>query len=304
MLSINKESNLKSINTVEKSSIIITTIIISYNHEKYIEKAIESAVQQQGHFIHEILISDDFSSDNTQQIINKYEKKYPDLIKNVSNKKNIGISSNIKKCFSLANGKYVAILEGDDYWTDNRKLEKQMMFLEQNKDCSMCFSRVKFLGISGETTLSDIQNNLPNKFTGQTIIECKDLSVIINLSTCMFISKYMKNLPNVLYRYRFSEVSLQFYLEQKGKIGFISTPLSVYRQNKNGCWTGANITDKLKQRYLVRKNAYAICASKYKKSIGKFLREEHKKYILNKYFYFFKKFWYSKNFNYKEKEIQ
>ncbi|MBR3627775.1 MAG: glycosyltransferase family 2 protein, partial [Elusimicrobia bacterium] len=161
MLSSNKELNLKSINTREKISIIITTIIISYNHEKYIEKAIESAVQQQGYFIHEILISDDFSSDNTQQIINKYEKKYPKLIKNIPNKKTLGISNNMKKCFELANGKYIAILEGDDYWTDNRKLEKQMNFLEQNKDCSMCFSRVNILGISGKTTLLDIQDNLP-----------------------------------------------------------------------------------------------------------------------------------------------
>ncbi|MBR3627653.1 MAG: hypothetical protein IKN42_02260, partial [Elusimicrobia bacterium] len=114
------------------------------------------------------------------------------------------------------------------------------------------------------------------------------LSVIVNFSTCMFVSKYMKNLPNVLYRYRFSEVSLQFYLEQKGKIGFISTPLSIYRQHEKGCWTGANITEKLKQRYLVRKNAYAICASKYKKKLWKILRKEYKNYILNKYFYFLK----------------
>ena len=278
-----------------KNPIKITTIIVSYNQEKYIKEAIESAVKQQGNFIHEILVSDDCSNDNTKKIISEYEKKYPDLIKNISNKKNIGISNNIKKCFEVANGKYIAILEGDDYWTDNRKLEKQMMFLEQNKDCSMCFSRVKVLEISGELNLLDIQNNLPNKFTGKNIIEGKELSLIINLSTCMFISKYMKNLPGILYKYRFSEIALQFYLEQKGKIGFISTPLSIYRKNKGGFFSGADIVDQQKQRYLVRQNAYMVCASEYKKDLKKIVKTEYKKYILNKYSHFFKKiFMFSK----------
>ncbi len=258
-------------------------------HSFNIKDAIESAVKQQGNFIHEILISDDSSKDNTQQIINEYEKKYPNLIKNISNKRNIGISDNIKKCFELANGKYIAILEGDDYWTDNRKLYKQMMFLEQNKDCSMCFSRVKILEMSGKVTLLDIQNNLPNKFTGENIIEGKELSLIINLSTCMFISEYMKNLPEILYKYRFSEVALQFYLEQKGKIGFISTPLSVYRKNKGGFFTGADVINQLKQRYLVRQNAYMVCANEYKKDLKKIVKKEYKRYILHKYFSLFKK---------------
>lgn len=276
-------------NKIFEKAVTITTIIISYNHEKYIRQAIESAVNQQGDFIHEILISDDFSDDNSLQIINEYEKKYPDLIKNISNKKNIGISNNIKKCFELAKGKYTAVLEGDDYWTDNRKLYKQMTFLEQNKDCSMCFSRVKVLEMSGEINLLDIQNNLPNKFTGKDIIEGKELSIIINLSACMFISEYMKNLPESLYKYRFSEIALQFYLEQKGKIGFISTPLSVYRKHKLGFWSGASVSDKLKQMYLVRENAYTVCASEYKKSLKKLAKEAYKKYILNKVFCVFKK---------------
>jgi hypothetical protein len=143
--------------------------------------------------------------------------------------------------------------------------------------------------MSGKVTLSDIQNNLPNKFTGKNIIEGKELSLIINLSTCMFISEYIKNLPEILYKYRFSEVALQFYLEQKGKIGFISTPLSVYRKNKGGFFTGADVINQLKQRYLVRQNAYMVCVSEYKKDLKKIVSKEYKRYILNKYFSLFKK---------------
>lgn len=268
--------------STNNSNIDITTIIVSYNHEKYIQEAIESAIKQQGNFTHEILISDDCSTDKTQQIIKQYAEKYPNLIRNISNKKNIGISNNIKKCFDMANGKYIAILEGDDYWTDNRKLEKQKIFLEQNTDCSMCFSRVQILDSNGKIYLLESQKDLPSKFTGKNIIKGKNLSLIINFSTCMFISHYMKNLPEILYKHRFSEISLQFYLEQKGKIGFISSPLSIYRYNKNGVWSGSNINEKIKQKYLVRRNAYKVCANQYKKDLKKHCEKELKLYILTK----------------------
>ncbi len=256
----------------------ITTMITTYNHEKYIAQAIESAIKQTGNFIHEILISDDGSTDKTPQIIAEYAQKYPHLIKNISSKQNIGISANMKKCFEAASGKYIAVLEGDDYWIDIKKLEKQMNFLEKNKDCSMVFSRVK-VQKQQNFRLLERHNNLTNKLTGDDFI--KELSLIVNFSCCMFIGKIMRSLPEVLYQTRFSEIPLAFYLEQKGKIGFINRPLSVYRQHENGVWTGADKEKQLLSGLKCRETAMKVCAGKYKSELQRIIDENYKYHFKN-----------------------
>ncbi len=256
----------------------VTTMITSYNHEKYIAEAIESAVKQRGDFIHEIIISDDASTDRTPKIIAEYAAKHPHLIRNISSTKNVGISANMKRCFEAATGEYIAVLEGDDYWIDNHKLEKQMNFLDKNKDCPMVFSRVKVYNENDNTMrLLEKQEGLSSKLTGEDFI--KDLSLIINFSCTMFRRKYLLNMPEVIYEKRLSEISLALYLEKMGKIGYISTPLSVYRQNNGGVWSGASRLDKLKQGLASRQTVMKVCAPKYKKALQKIIDEHYIKAI-------------------------
>lgn len=252
---------------------VVTTMITCYNHENYITQAIDSAIRQTGDFVHEILISDDGSTDNTPQIIAEYAEKYPHLIRNISKKENVGISENMKRCFMEAKGKYIAVLEGDDYWSNNKKLEKQLNFLEKNKDCSMVFSRINLLNKSGKFQLLDRHNGLPNKLTGKHFI--KELSLIVNFSCCMYRTDMLKKLPEVLYDGRLSEISLAFYLEKFGKIGFISTPLSVYRQHVNGVWSGTDRRKQLQSGLQCRQTAHEICRNKYKKQLKKIIDEQY-----------------------------
>ncbi len=255
---------------------VITTMITTYNHQDYITEAIESAVKQTGHFIHEIIISDDGSTDDTPKIIAEYAEQYPHLIRNISSDENVGISANMKKCFEAATGEYIAILEGDDYWTDVQKLEKQMKFLEENKDCSMVFSRVR---VCNEDTkrvfLLDRHNNLPEKLTGKHFL--KEMSLIVNFSCAMYRRDYLQDLPEVLYESRLSEIALAMYLEKKGKIGFISTPLSVYRQNSGGVWSGSDKKKQLQQGLIARQTALKVCADKYKPALQKIIDEQYVK---------------------------
>ena len=256
---------------------IVTTIITSYNHKIWIRQAIDSAIYQQGDFIHEIIISDDMSTDGTREIIEEYSKKYPNLIKNISPSKNLGISKNMEHCFKEAKGKYVAILEGDDYWTDNHKLDKQMKFLQKNKDCSMVFSKIQVLR-NGRFCYTKIQNSLSKtKLKGWDFFNLKEgtfLSLIGNFSCCMFLSKYLKHLPNILFQYRFSEIPLSLYLEKKGYIGFMKNSLSVYRQHDGSVWTGASKFSQIEQGLKVREIAYQVCDNKYKSRL---------KYVIDAY---------------------
>lgn len=278
--SVSYEKNLQYFRNKHKSFGLrkVTTVITSYNHEKYIEQAIRSAVNQKGWFEHEILISDDFSTDRTPAIVDKYCEKYPRLVKSIASNKNLGISFNLKKCFEAATGDYVAILEGDDYWTDDHKLEKQMNFLENNSDCSMVFSKLKLLNETTQrfSSLSRQDNLKKSKLTGEDVINEPSLNFMGNFSCCMFRTKLMKNLPAVLYSTRINEISLSFYLVNYGKIGYISEPLSVYRQHVSGVWTGADEAKQLESGMKCRLAALSVCQDKFKKRLQRIIDEKYK----------------------------
>lgn len=115
----------------------VSVLMPTYNHEKYIAQAIESVMAQQVDFEIELLINDDCSTDGTSKIAEEFAKKYPEKIKFFHQKKNLGLMKNYRFLLEKASGKYIAILESDDYWTDVLKLKKQVDFLESNQDYSL-----------------------------------------------------------------------------------------------------------------------------------------------------------------------
>lgn len=149
-------------------NILVSINCITYNHEKYISKAIEGFLMQKTDFDFEILIHDDASTDGTQNIIKKYQEKYPDIIKPILQKEN-KYSKGIKRIGYLYNhkrakGKYIAWCEGDDYWTDEYKLQKQINYMESHEDCGLIFHNAKMVN---EITQKDngymIDLNINNK---------------------------------------------------------------------------------------------------------------------------------------------
>lgn len=224
----------------------ITTVITSYNHERYVAEAIESAIAQHGRFRHEILVSDDASTDGTRDVIRMYAARYPDLIRDVSNDENLGISGNLKKCFALAKGDFIAILEGDDRWTDDRKLDKQRAFLDGHADCTMVFSRVRMT--DGERSwLLPRHDKLPQKLRVGDLLQCDAMNPICNLSCALFRAQYLRILPEVAYEHRLSEMTLAFFFAQIGPLGFITEPLSDYRQHPGGTFSGSGKLGKCEQ---------------------------------------------------------
>ncbi len=117
-----------------KNNLLISICTITYNHEKYISQAIESFLMQNTTFEYEIVIADDASQDNNQKIINKYQNENPDKIKAILQEHNIGMMNNLIDALNNCKGKYLAFCEGDDYWTDPLKLQKQVDFLEANPE--------------------------------------------------------------------------------------------------------------------------------------------------------------------------
>lgn len=140
---------------MENQEIKVSVLCLAFNHEKYIRQALESFVSQRCDFPYEVLVHDDASTDKTADIIAEFARKYPDIIRPIFQKEN----QHSKKVpiwkthvVPLIRGKYVAMCEGDDYWTDPLKLQKQYDIMEQNTDCTMCVHKVHDVNEDGTPT--------------------------------------------------------------------------------------------------------------------------------------------------------
>lgn len=142
---------------------MVSISMITYNHEKYIRQALDSILMQKVNFEYEIVIGEDCSKDNTRNILLEYKELYPDRIKLILHDKNVGMKMNGNSVRRMCVGKYRASCEGDDYWTDPLKLQKQIDFLESNPD---------FIAITHDVEIVDDDGNLIDGFNKK--MYCKD----------------------------------------------------------------------------------------------------------------------------------
>jgi len=119
---------------------MVSVFILVYNQEQYIKQTIQSILDQKTNFDFNLVIGEDCSTDNTLNILQEFKNKYPDQIKLLSLKKNIGLIHNFVRTLKECDGKYIAICDGDDFWIDTSKLQKQVDFLEKNIDYSIVFT--------------------------------------------------------------------------------------------------------------------------------------------------------------------
>lgn len=213
---------------------LVSICCICYNQEQYIRQALEGFVMQQTNFPFEIVISDDCSKDRTRIVIAEYKEKYPELIRDVSPEKNMGSMANFLFVQAKANGKYIALCEGDDYWTDPYKLQKQVDFLEEHEDYSICFHKCSVLnvqtGVLRQEEVRDIQGE-------SSIIDVAEgnyihtLSVVYRTDIRLSIDreKISKNLA-------VGDYILWLLLAQYGRIWKMPDVMGVYRE-QCGIWS-------------------------------------------------------------------
>lgn len=142
------------------NTFLVSVCCISYNHEQYVQQTLDGFLMQQTDFKFEIVISDDCSSDKTHAIIKEYKGHYPTIIRDVSPVRNLGISGNFTHVLNEAKGKYIALCEGDDCWSDPYKLQKQVDFLEMHEDYVMCYTDYNTVDNNG--SIIEWSNHLKN----------------------------------------------------------------------------------------------------------------------------------------------
>jgi len=127
----------------------VSVSVATYNHEKYIGRALDSILMQKVNFEYEIVIGEDCSTDHTREIVLSYKDRYPEKIRLLLHESNVGMLENLKQLVLECNGQYVAKLEGDDYWTDPQKLQKQVTFLDCHPDYVACAHNVHIVDENG-----------------------------------------------------------------------------------------------------------------------------------------------------------
>lgn len=216
----------------------IDVIVTTYNHQAYIKQCLESILMQEGCFSLRIIVGDDASPDNTLKIVREVQKNYPKIIQIIPPEKNLGVHKNMERCFEACTGKYIAICEGDDYWLSSKKILKQLVFLRNNQDCSMCFNWLLLFKQEEGSFLPHPQQEKLNKKK----ISFQELSkdpIIGNFSACFYEAEAIKKVPKKYYNNPMGfDWLFNMNIAKVGHVGFIKELLSVYRIHNNGLWSG------------------------------------------------------------------
>lgn len=243
---------------------LVSISCITYNQEKYISEAIEGFLMQKTVFPVEILIHDDASTDKTADIIREYEAKYPQLIKPIYQTENQFSQGNKPGKLNRirARGTYLAMCEGDDYWTDPLKLQKQVNFLEANPEYSMVctnfsvidenYNLISKWGWQGSKTTSYIdQETILGRYTPKT------LTVLLRNRCVLQIDPKFS-----AYRYPNGDVAFFSAVAEFGPCHFVNEITGTYRMTKNGIWAKKDIAQQLKMKIRTFKNLLLFYSDK------------------------------------------
>lgn len=238
---------------------LVSISCITYNHAPYIRQCLDGFMMQQTNFAFEVLIHDDASTDGTTEIIKEYEAKYPNIIKPLYEEENQWVKGRRGSAvfnFPRAKGKYIALCEGDDYWTDPLKLQKQVDFLEANPEYVMCsHMRMEYLqdkelfekdwhGQLVDGIIYDLDKFIHGWWDFQTL-------------TVMFRANQFDE--RIYSQYPVSnDAILFFHLLKKGKGYMIPQEMGVYRVHAGGVWSSKNIFSQQKMDIYSRIGLYEV----------------------------------------------
>ncbi len=213
---------------------LVAVSMITYNHEKYIAQAIESVLEQVAPFDFELVIGDDASTDKTFDIVSGYAARYPDLIRVLKSGPNVGSQRNFFRTYLECRGsQYIALLDGDDYWTYNHKLRDQVALLEADHSLSMCFHTAgrTVEGVGPASPWPDV-----------VIPAVTSLDALLRydyIATCsvLYRNAYQIVIPDWAYGLRIADWPLHVFHAMHGDIGYITDEMGVYRLHGGGIWT-------------------------------------------------------------------
>ncbi len=261
---------MKKSNSYYNKEFYVSICMITYNHEKYIQQAIEGILNQQTNFKIQLVIGEDCSTDKTKEICIKYKQKHHKTIKLILHKKNIGMNNNFLSTLNLCEGKYIALCEGDDFWTDPLKLQKQIDFLESNPDYVICFHpvNIKYEEIKKSVKQYHCLYNQKDFFTFNDLIE---YSNFIHTPSVVYRNKLLDAFPDWCFTSPACDFPLYCLITKENevnnrKIGIIKEYMATYRVHIGGVWSSTKRIIQIKNTiimYLELANNFNLFKNKY-----------------------------------------
>ncbi len=223
------------------SPVMVSVITLAYNQERYMAEALESIVSQECDFAFECIVADDRSTDRTPEIIREYQERYPGIIKPILRDANVGARHNLAGALSACQGRYVAILDGDDRWTSPHKLATQVAYMERHQGCSVSCHGVTAIDIDGRPADVELPAGLPE------LQRIEDLLRENFISTCTVMYRWglVPQLPKWWDETWVSDYVLHVLHADRGWIGYIDEVMAEYRIHDQGMWSGQRAAERM-----------------------------------------------------------
>lgn len=218
----------------------VSSLIVTYNHERYLAEAIESALRQEVPFEHEVVIGEDCSTDRTREIALDLQRRHPDRIRLLLHDRNLGANRNFVQTLRACRGQYIAILEGDDYWTRPDKLRKQTEFLEAHPECALSFHCVKLV-YEGNASMAPVYPP-PEYKTISTLEDILERNFIQTCST-VFRNGLIRDFPDWFFDAPVGDWPLHVMNAVHGHIGFLPQIMGVHRMHGGGVWSSQSLAN-------------------------------------------------------------
>lgn len=267
--------------------ITVSIVMLVYNHERFLAQALDSVLMQKVNFRYELIVGEDCSPDKSREILRSYEEKFGSSLIPLYREKNMGMNRNMNDCLAHCHGKYIAFLEGDDFWTDPYKLQKQVDFLEQHPDYMVVYTAYETVDIHGKTT--EVMRQWKD-FHEYTLSDFEEYLLPGQTGTMMIAAERqkeewlkMQRIPAEYYRIPGDRTCLITFLKE-GRIAVLPDCMSAYRfyiEEGGTNWTSQNRSEN--QNWLLKNYMIILalerCANKMGLSCDLFAgRRKHYKY--------------------------
>jgi glycosyltransferase involved in cell wall biosynthesis len=220
----------------------VSVLVMTYNHEKFISQALESAEMQETNFEYEILISEDCSTDRTREIVLGFRNAHPEKVRLLLSKQNIRSNEIVVRGIQAARGEYIALLDGDDYWTSPHKLQKQVNFLDSHPECAISFHNAR---IFHEAEDREGRNWTPPNHKEISTLEDIWMGNFIATCSTMFRRGLIGEIPEWYNDFfPITDWPLHILNAEHGKIGYIDEVMGVYRYHPGGLYSPFSETKK------------------------------------------------------------
>jgi len=220
---------------------LVSVVVVAYNHERYIREAIESVLMQETEFPFEILVSEDCSTDSTATILREYRDRYPERIRLFFSEWNLCSNEVLVRALRASRGRYVALLDGDDYWISPHKLQMQVDFLNLRPEYGLCFHDVVHVEEDGSTPPSLRFRGVDPNVTTERLLVSNPICTV----SVMIRAEALSDLPEWYVQSVFGDWELFILISLRGRIGFLADALAVYRRHRGGYWIGTAVTRRI-----------------------------------------------------------